>query len=307
MDEIQKYQHEKNYKALFNSDIAAYNLKQQTQKNLNNELASSGMQTQGYGTSAHVGVENNTANLYSQNQQAYNEAENTAAEEAQTRADTNAEKAETAATESDNQLATFLSYSDGSDDQISSYMKNYGYTLQSDGTWKDKDGNQPSNYILSTIESVKNGTATTNTDIEVDSTKKSTYDSTLTGAEGGVSFVNANKSTYSGINTAGYSSNDIASATVGNKDNTSTDTLKNIVGDEVQAMVNYVKDGKATDGTLFRLQRGSGKGETYLVMYVNGKFYLCSDDDREQDGSQVSNRYNQYTGTKVYFRGGKQV
>lgn len=304
MDEIQKATVEKNYKTLLKSDIAAYNLKMNTQKYLNNSLAAQGVGTQGYGTSAHIGAENNASQLYAENQENFNDAEATAASEAQTRADT-------AGTENDNQLVTYLQYSDGSDEQIAEYMKSYGYTQQSDGTWKDSNGNQPSSYVKSAIYSAKNGSSSSSSTVKVDSTSSTAYDGSKYGtdqmADNGVGFVNAYKSSYDGVSSDGYTTENVKSLTVGNKDNTSTDTLKNIVGDEVQLMINYVKDGKASDGTLFRLQRGSGYGEAYLVMYVNGKFYLCSDDDREQDGNQVSNRYNQYTGSKVYFKGSKQV
>lgn len=149
LDEIQKAASEKNYKTLLQSDIAAYNLKMNTQKYLNNSLAGSGLNTQGYGTSAHTGVENAAQNLYAQNLATYNEAE----QNAQTAAE---ERADAKATESDNQLVTYLQYSDGSDEQIANYMKNYGYSKGEDGVWRDANGNAASAYVLSAIESAKN-------------------------------------------------------------------------------------------------------------------------------------------------------
>lgn len=148
LDEIQKAASEKNYKTLLQSDIAAYNLKMNTQKYLNNNLAASGLNTQGYGTSAHTGVENAAQNLYAENLATYNEAEQTAQTAAETRADAKS-------TENDNQLVTYLQYSGGSDEQIANYMANYGYTQDANGVWKDANGNEASAYVLSAIESAK--------------------------------------------------------------------------------------------------------------------------------------------------------
>ena len=47
MDEIQRYESDKNYKALFNANVAAYNMKLNSQKYLGNALAQQGFGTQG--------------------------------------------------------------------------------------------------------------------------------------------------------------------------------------------------------------------------------------------------------------------
>lgn len=146
LDEIHRAQSEKNYKALLQNDVAAYNLKMNTQKYLDNSLASQGLGTQGYGTSAHVGVSNMGANLYAQNQEAFNQAESDALLAAQ-------ERQTASATENDNQLATFLQYSDGSEESIASYMGKYGYTKNNDGVWVDANGNPASSYIQAAAQS----------------------------------------------------------------------------------------------------------------------------------------------------------
>lgn len=157
LDEIHEAASQKNYKALLQNDIARYNLKLGEQKYLENSLASQGLASQGYGSTAHIGVENQAANLYAQNQENYNQTEQDLLLQAQ-------ERQKAAANESDNQLATFLQYSDGSDEAISRYMGNYGYTKNEEGKWVDKDGKEASPYILSSVQSageqVASGTKT---------------------------------------------------------------------------------------------------------------------------------------------------
>ena len=147
MDEIQKAMSEKNYKALLQSDIAAYNLKQNSQKYLDQMLAGQGLAGQWYGTSAHIGIENSAQNLYAQNLENYAESERQALVEAQERKDA-------ADLENDKQLYFYLTNSDGSDDSIAQYMANYGYTLK-DGKWVDANGNEASGYVLSAIQYAK--------------------------------------------------------------------------------------------------------------------------------------------------------
>ena len=147
MDEIQKAMSEKNYKALLQSDIAAYNLKQNSQKYLDQMLAGQGLAGQGYGTSAHIGIENSAQNLYAQNLENYAENERQALVEAQERKDA-------ADLENDKQLYYYLTNSDGSDESIAQYMANYGYTLK-DGKWVDANGNEASGYVLSAIQYAK--------------------------------------------------------------------------------------------------------------------------------------------------------
>ncbi len=256
LDEIQKAASEKNYKTLLQSDIAAYNLKMNTQKYLNNSLASSGLNTQGYGTSAHTGVENTAQNLYAQNLATYNEAEQTA----QTAAE---ERADAASTENDNQLVTYLQYSDGSDEQIAKYMGNYGYTKDKDGVWRDANGNEPSAYILSALESAK-------------------ANHTTTGSE----FAASVTSGKTGINNDALKAKaeEIATAYKGNAAAMSVEVAKyltSVFGDDYSKysseltymLQNSEFQEQVTDGLTVHLVNGKDDSYGAYFIYYNGSWY----------------------------------
>lgn len=154
-DEIQRAMSEKNYKALLNADIAAYNLKMNTQKHLDANLAAQGLGSQGYGTTAHVGIDNSAMNLYAQNLENYNANESQYLAEAQERK-TQQEQ------EFDNQLFQFLNlYSDGSEASIASFMDKYGYELR-DGVWVNKQTGEPAApYIQGAVQATMEGNAST--------------------------------------------------------------------------------------------------------------------------------------------------
>lgn len=292
LDEIHEAASQKNYKALLQNDIARYNMKLNEQKYLENSLASQGFASQGYGSTAHIGVENQAANLYAQNQENYNQTEQDLLLQAQER-----KKAD--ATEQDNQLATFLQYSDGSDEAISRYMGNYGYTKNEEGKWVDKDGKEASPYILSSVQSASENSAY-NKEIP-DYSNSQTDEQILGGAQ---SALKSWVSSYTGVDANGYASVDaLRSATVGNKDNTSSDKLDNIVHFELNKLAQGIANGNIKNGTLIRLQRSGGNNEAYLVLYIDGKLYVVSDDDREEEGNQVATRYNQYQGPKTTIKG----
>ena len=254
LDEIQKAASEKNYKTLLQSDIAAYNLKMNTQKYLNNNLAASGLNTQGYGTSAHTGVENTAQNLYAQNLATYNEAEQTAQTAAEERADTKS-------TENDNQLVTYLQYSDGSDEQIANYMANYGYTKDEDGVWKDADGNKASAYILSAIESAKNNHAATGSE----------FAASVTSGKSG------------------------ADASILSKWDDKT-LMKNTFGDNYEKYSNEIKymfnnpefQEQVTDGLTVHLVNGQDDSYGAYFIYYNGSWY-------KTDASTFSQASNKQT------------
>lgn len=257
LDEIQKAASEKNYKTLLQSDIAAYNLKMNTQKYLNNNLAASGLNTQGYGTSAHTGVENAAQNLYAENLANYNEAEQTAQTAAEERADAKS-------TENDNQLVTYLQYSDGSDEQIANYMANYGYTKGEDGVWKDADGNEPSAYILSAIESAK-------------------ANHTTSGSEFAASVIDASDR-KSGTNASILSKwNDKA-------------LMKYTFGDNYEKYSNEIKymlqnsefQEQVTDGLTVHLVNGKDDSYGAYFIYYNGSWY-------KTDASTFSQASNKQT------------
>ncbi len=262
LDEIQKAASEKNYKTLLQSDIAAYNLKMNTQKYLNNSLASSGLNTQGYGTSAHVGAENAAQNLYAENLANYNEAEQTAQTAAEARADTKA-------TESDNQLVTYLQYSDGSDGQIASYMANYGYKQDENGVWRDADGNAASAYVLSAIESAKNNNS---------SNSEAKFAEAATSGKTGVN-AEAMKAKGEEIVQA-YKGNTAAMSKAVDEYYTSMfgsnwDKYKN----EIDYMLNNSSfQEQVADGLTVHLVNGSNDSYGAYFVYYNGSWYKTDSD-----------------------------
>ncbi len=262
LDEIQKAASEKNYKTLLQSDIAAYNLKMNTQKYLNNSLASSGLNTQGYGTSAHTGVENAAQNLYAQNLANYNEAEQNAQTAAEARADTKA-------TESDNQLVTYLQYSDGSDGQIASYMANYGYKQDENGVWRDADGNAASAYVLSAIESAKNNNSS--------NSESKFAESAVAGKTG----VNAEMMKAKGDEiTQTYKGNNVAMAKAVDEYYTSlfgSDWTK--YKNEINYMISDSNfQEQVTDGLTVHLVNGSDDSYGAYFIYYNGSWYKTDSD-----------------------------
>lgn len=137
---------DQNYKAYLNTAIQQYSMKNNTQKYLNNELASRGLNSQGYGTSAHVGINNHAINLYNQNLQNYNQTEQ------QIQSDL-LDRQEQLSAEKDNQLVTFLSQAENQE-AINKYMQNYGY-MNKDGSyteeWNNLDPTRKA-YIQSVVD-----------------------------------------------------------------------------------------------------------------------------------------------------------
>lgn len=294
-DEIQKAASEKNYKALLQADIAAYNLKRQTQKYLGNELAMQGLGNQGYGTTAHVGIENQAQNLYAQNLANYNLAQADAATQAQKRA-------EDQSLDNDKELTSWLQGVYGDPEGVAEQMGNYGYVQDADGKWykKDADGNpdktRPASSYVSAAASdaLRQGNAAANYGNQSNS-------KIVAGAR---SALQNWASKYEGVDQNGYASaTDLGEASVGRLDNSGTGKLKDVVGNELKALESRIKTGTIADGTMFKLQRGGGHGEAYLVLYLDGKLYLVSDDDREQEENQVASRYNMYQGPKEELKG----
>lgn len=230
LDEIHKAASEKNYKALLQNDIAAYNLKMNTQKYLDNALASQGLGSQGYGTSAHVGASNLGAQLYAQNQEAFDQAESDALLAAQ-------ERQTASATENDNQLATFLQYSDGSEESIASYMGKYGYTKNNDGVWVDANGNPASSYIQAAAQSASENAGG-------NASAYAKYSSLIAQGNEGNGFAVTDLEKMANIN-----------------------GIKN--GGEVGDLLAAIQNGEIKNGTVIRLNTVKLNGQKYYV-YING-------------------------------------
>lgn len=141
-DEIRKALHDNNYKLLLNSAISRNNLRRQSQKYLDTQLQSQGMSSQGYGTSAHVGLNNTYSNLYAQDLSNYYKAESQADVEQIARRE-----------EADKTLGNFIGGTNGSIDDIRNYMMNAGFQYdENSGKWLNERGEEPSAYVKNAIE-----------------------------------------------------------------------------------------------------------------------------------------------------------
>lgn len=289
-DEIQKALDNRDYKTFLNAQIYNYNLKQQAQKYYNNSLANQGMASQGYGTSAHIGIENAYANANATALSDYYDSKKNNYLDA-------LDRQEQAETELDNQLVTYLSNSTDQE-SLDKYMANYGYVQASDGKWYKANANgeadtssPASSYIQSAYDMASNNLGGTSNAYNPGESTQYVNDAT--------NFLNQYRSNYAGVDANGYASvDDLYNVEVGRADNKKTGTLDEVVGNELDYLKSRIATGTVENGTLFKLQRGSNKKDAYLILYLNGRFYLCSDDDREQEGYQVSSRYNLYQGPK---------
>lgn len=308
MDEIHKAVSEKNYKSLLQSDIAAYNLKMNAQKYLDNSLAAQGLGTQGYGTTAHLGVENQAQNLYAQNLENYHQNESDALLEAQQRKEQEDKQAKAEAeakdTEMDNQLFNYLQETDGSDEQIAEQMDNYGYVQANDGRWYKKneqgapDFSSPaSNYIQGIISYMRRQTSKQTGSYGTESTN-----SEVANAQDFLKNYATSKDENG--NPTGYGSvEELRKARVNVGDDSRQDSMSYAVGHELDYLEKQLKGGYVKDGTLFKLQAGADKMEAYLVLYLGGKLYIVSSSDDETEGGEVDTKYKQYTGTKTEIIG----
>lgn len=292
LDEIHKAASEKNYKALLQKDIAAYNLHANTRKYLDDALGQQGLGSQGYGTSAHIGAANQAQNLYAQNLEAFNQGEQDALLAAQ-------ERQKAASTENDNQLVTYLQYSNGSEEEINRYMGNYGYE-QRDGQWVNKTTGEPASpYVVSAVQAAMPQSATS-------------YAEAQQGEA--VSFADAaledwGSRAYKNVDKYGYSSVEaLRQAIVANgapeKSGLAADVpLGNMVKYELNKLEAKIKEGSIQDGTLIRLQNANGTQPAYLVLYRSGKLYVVSSEPDGNDNAQVATRYNEYKGPKTTIKG----
>lgn len=297
-EEIRKAQEEKNYKLLLDSTISAYNLTQQSNKYLANELRAQGLNTQGYGTSAQTGLSNEYLRALSNANNTYLESQRDL-ELAELEDEANRE------TEQDNQLVTYLNNAAGNAEQIAQYMANYGYALnEEDGKWykTNEDGSidlsrpasayiQSAAYAAQTISSSDNpydNTADAETRTIAEQLLAATGQKDAQGNYLGVE-VNAEN---------GWDITGLRDWVVTAEDDTTTKPLKNVVGNELDYLEERLKTGVIADGTLFKLQRGNGSKEAYLVLYYGGKLYIVSTSDDEHEGGQVATYYDRYTGPK---------
>lgn len=148
-DALAKAKRDQNYKSYYNQAIQLYNMKNNANKYLSNSLASQGLNSQGYGSSARVGIGNTAANLYADAYSDYQANEQSITEDAISRYDENQ-------TELDNQLVSYIQASGGDSDKINKYLTNYGY-MDEEGNYTDKRNNLSEDrkaYLQSEIDNV---------------------------------------------------------------------------------------------------------------------------------------------------------
>ncbi len=261
LDEIHRAASEKNYKALLQGDIAAYNLHANTKKYLDNALAEQGLGTQGYGTSAHIGAGNQAQNLYAQNLEAYNQNEQDALLAAQ-------DRQAAAANENDNQLVTFLQYSDGSEDAINGYMANYGYKPDGKGGWVNANGQAPSAYVLSAIQSAQeNGNASG------DAASYNSLESLLSGT-----YVKDNGS-VGNLNDNFNSEVNLVWSRASNGEYKAGDVIKIRNGQGEVIYLRYDGRSNLSRATKEEYDKASSKGQGKFVSWSDGKTYEGDEDE----------------------------
>lgn len=128
-DETSKYLREQNYKALFNSQVQAYQRQQLANKYLSDSMKSSGYAQTGTGANIQVQNNNEIQDLYRQNQADYDEKDMTISSDLATRNETKTQNEL-------NQMNTYFSNAD-TNDKKDKILQNYGYMDES-GNWTDK-------------------------------------------------------------------------------------------------------------------------------------------------------------------------
>lgn len=308
--EALKAAREENYKLLLNNQMSLYNLKRNSEKNLANELAAQGLGTQGYGTSANVGLSNEYMRQLSEARSDYDEEERDLnLQEAQYEA----EREEQDAIEADNQLYQFLSAAGGDEEKINRYMQIYGYGKdEASGKWykTNEDGSlnydQPaSSYLEAAIYGATNGSTSTG---EYDA--KYALENWAANYGGFKNQTDGWQQSTASSNNSGFTFDELSNMKVNYHDNEygpdkddkgKERDLEWLIGNELDKMESLCSSGAVENGTLFKLTRKSDKKEAYLVLWYNGKYYLVSDNDDEQSGGQVDVKYQQFTGPKYEF------
>lgn len=171
-DTLAQAKRDQNYKSFYNTAVQLYNMKNNANKYLQNQLASQGLQSQGYGSSAQATVNSQAINLYNDNLKDYNDTELSITEDAKTRYDNQQ-------TENDNQLVTYLESANGNADLTNKYLYNYGY-VDNNGNYTDKwnklDENRKA-YLTSIIDkgNAENSTSNYATYSSLDNLNNATY------------------------------------------------------------------------------------------------------------------------------------
>lgn len=267
-DALAKAKRDQNYKSFYNTAIQLYNMKNNANKYLSNQLASQGLNTQGYGSSAQIGVNNQAANLYAENLQNYNNNEQEITNDAISRNESNQ-------AEQDNQLVTFIQNSianGGGTEQINKFLQNYGYMDES-GNYTDK-WNSLDDSRKAYIQSVIDGADTTT---EPEGTISSNIKYNDMSLEKWLAYNELKAYDWNSLKTSKWGSGEGA--------NNALDSSSG-VANELNKLEEGINADRFKSGDVFKLGHGNNEW-TVNVLYYNGKFYRVDD-----------NFYNTYTGNK---------
>lgn len=261
-DAIGKALREQNYKAFLDTAMQRYGMKTQSEKYLQNELAQKGLASQGYGTTAHLGIGNTAMNLYAKGMADYNRTEQEIALAEQ-------ERGEQKQLEQDNQLVGFIqnAINYGADDtMINKYLQNYGY-LDANGNYTEK-WNNLSDESKAYINSVIAGK-------DLFDDEETQADKEIAGSLG-TEYVYNNKIPYYDID--------------GN-----IQQGKNQFKFENEALEIAIAKGEIALNTYIVLQNGSG-GYLYLYRGKDGKLYNISHETYYKNATDDNSYYFKWNG-----------
>lgn len=238
----------KNYKDYLNTSMQLFNYRNRARKYLNNQLASQGLNTQGYGSTINAGVDNSVINAYTQVANQYNESQNQVAQDYLSAVNENA-------IERDNQLATFITNDINTTGgaNIDQYLINYGY--------KDENGNY--------------------TDLwnNLDSSRRSYLESLMVGASGN----NATQQYGSAVDTSNYENRVYYYSKDGS---TQSDTIQNKFRVEFDGLASRMARGEIPNGSYIKLT--NGYGDNLYLIYQNGQYYYITENQYNEADKNIN-------------------
>ena len=238
----------KNYKDYLNTSMQLFNYRNRARKYLNNQLASQGLNTQGYGSSVNAGVDNSVINAYSQLANEYNDKQNQVAQDYLNAVNENN-------IERDNQLATFITNDINTTGgaNIDQYLINYGY--------KDENGNY--------------------TDLwnNLDSSRRSYLESLMVGASGN----NATQQYGSVVDASNYENRVYYYSKDGS---TQSDTIQNKFRVEFDGLASRMARGEIPNGSYIKLT--NGYGDNLYLVYNNGQYYYITENQYNEANENIN-------------------
>lgn len=238
----------KNYKDYLNTSMQLFNYRNRARKYLNNQLASQGLNTQGYGSSLNAGVDNSVINAYTEVANNYNEAQNNVAQDYLNTLNQNA-------IERDNQLAAFITndINTTGGQNVNKYLQNYGY-MDENGNYTDAWKNLDSSR-RSYLESLMVGTSSSGTTPEYGSL----------------------------VDPSNYENRVYYYASDGS---TSSDTIQNKFKDEFNYISSVQARGEIPNGSYIKLTNGFG--DVLYLTYRDGQYYYISKNVYDNASSDIN-------------------